>query len=139
MIVIDTNVLSELTKRRPDPAVVAWLDEQWNDTLATTATTAAELLYGVERLAPGRRRRGLTQAVDFWLDEELEDRVFPFDLAAAGEYAMLMARRDAAGRPMEAPDAQIAAICLSRKARLATRNVAHFEGTGVDLINPWET
>lgn len=138
MIVLDTNVLSELRKKRPDAAVVAWLDEQYNDTLATTATTAAELRYGVACLAAGRRRRELTRTLDFWLNEELEDRVLPFDLAAADEYAVLLAARRAAGRPMGIPDAQIAAICLSSNAQLATRNIADFEGIGIDLINPWD-
>ena len=138
MIVLDTNVLSELARSRPSPAVLSWLDAQPADSLATTAVTAAELLYGVERLPAGRRRRELADAVVLWLTEDLRGRVMPFDLAAAGEYARLVASREASGRRIAPADAQIAAICRDRNARLATRNTADFEATGVELINPWQ-
>lgn len=137
MIVLDTNVISELARKRPDPAVLAWLDAQPAERLATTAVTAGELCYGVARLPAGRRRRELTTTLRAVLEEDLAGRVMPFDLAAAGEFGDLVRDRDTAGRPISVSDAQIAAICRSRNATLATRNTADFEGTGVDVVTPW--
>lgn len=138
MIVLDTNVLSELIRPNASPAVRAWFDTQPADRLATSAVTAGEMLAGVERLPVGRRRRALSEEVTVLLHEDFAGRVMPFDLAAVGEYAVVMATRQQAGRPISVLDAQIAAICRNRGARLATRNIADFEDTGVELINPWE-
>lgn len=137
MIVLDTNVVSELMRPRPDNAVLAWVDSRPASGLALTAVTAAELLYGVERLPPGSRRRGLAERVEAMVVEEFRGRVAAFDEIAAGHYAQIMAGREAAGRPMAMADGQIAAICRSLGATLATRNPADFAGTGIDLLEPW--
>lgn len=136
MIVLDTNVVSETTKRRPDPAVVRWL-ESAGDELYLTAVTAGELLFGVARLTDGQRRKSLTDATSELL-RTFRDRILPYDAAAAGHYGIIAAHRESIGRPISAADAQIAAICLAHKAICATRNVKDFDETGVKLVNPWE-
>jgi toxin FitB len=137
MIVLDTNVLSELMRADPEPAVLTWLDAVPASDLATTAVTAAELRYGAARLPAGRRRTALIEAIDDMLDEDLAGRVEPFDREASRLYAEIVVGREDLGRPIGMADAQIAAICLARGHRLATRNTKDFEVTGVDLINPW--
>jgi predicted nucleic acid-binding protein len=137
VIVLDTNVLSELIRPQPDERVVAWLDSLDATAIATTAITAAELLYGVERMPSGRRKDQLSQAVRGLIDDDLQGRVEAFDAAAAAHYATLVNDRDAAGRPISAADAQIAAICRKLAATLATRNTADFDGTGIELLDPW--
>ena len=136
MLVLDTNVISELMRQRPDPHVLDWLDAQAGSSLFTTSITEAEVRTGVAMLPAGRRRTGLAVAAD-QLFEMFGDRVLPFDSPAARAYAVLVARRRAAGRPVAQADGQIAAIARSRNATVVTRNVEHFEGTGVDLVNPW--
>ena len=137
MIVLDTNVLSELMRRRPAARVLGWVDGQDASALAITAVTAAELRYGVARLADGARKAELTAAVDGLVREDLSGRVLPFDAAAAVHYAELVAERDRNGRPIGVADGQIAAICRSHDARLATRNVRDFDATGVTVLDPW--
>lgn len=136
VLVLDTNVISELMRQRPDPHVLDWLDAQAGSSLFTTSITEAEVRTGVAMLPAGRRRTGLAVAAD-QLFEMFGDRVLPFDSPAARAYAVLVARRRAAGRPVAQADGQIAAIARSRNATVVTRNVEHFEGTGVDLVNPW--
>lgn len=138
MIVLDTNVVSELMHRAPEPRVVAWVDGFAPDDVFVTAVTAAELMYGAARLRDGRRKQELIAQVDGLLTEDLHDQVLPFDDAAAVHYADIAAGRERAGRPISAADAQIAAICRCYGARLATRNVGDFTGTGVDVVDPWE-
>jgi predicted nucleic acid-binding protein len=138
VILLDTNVLSELIRRDADERVVSWLDSLAAAAVATTAITAAELLYGVARLPTGRRKRQLSEAVDRLIAEDLDGRVEPFDAAAAPVYATLVSDRDRAGRPIGVADAQIAAICRKLRATLATRNTDDFQGTGIDLIDPWQ-
>lgn len=137
MIVLDTNVLSELTRPAPEPDVVAWMDAQPVSELVTTAVTAAEMRYGVARLPDGRRRRQLAVSVQAMLDIDFSGRIEAFDDAAARQYPQVVTVRDRLGRPITLADAQIAAICRARGARLATRNTSDFEDTGVSLINPW--
>lgn len=137
MIVLDTDVLSELVRRSPEPSVVAWLDRVPVRDLATTAVTAAELFHGVERLAPGKRRSALREAFHALLHEDLRGRVEPFDASAAEKYALVVRDREAAGMPISVPDAQIAAVCRALGATLATRNVKDFVRTGIALIDPW--
>jgi predicted nucleic acid-binding protein len=137
MIVLDTNVLSELMRRRPAARVVSWVDEQDASALAITAVTAAELLYGVARLADGSRKTKLAAAVGALVGEDFAGRVLPFDVAAAAYYAELVAEREQRGRPVSVSDGQIAAICRSRSAALATRNIRDFDGTGIDVLDPW--
>lgn len=137
MIVLDTNVVSELM--RPDPAtsVETWVDQLPPDDVFITAITAAELLFGVERLPDGRRRRALAGRVRALIDEDFEERVLPFDAAAAPHYAIVCTTRERLGRPISMADSQIAAICRLFGARLATRNTRDFADTGTTVINPW--
>ncbi len=137
MIVLDTNVVSEALRREPDTQVLAWL-ESLTDEVAITAVTLAELLAGVRRLPPGRRRTTLEAAIDTAVEPYLETRaVLPFDAAAANAYADVLVMRERVGRPIHTADAQIAAICRARAATCATRNLVDFEGTGVQLVDPW--
>ena len=137
MIVADTNVISELTRQAPAPDVVSWLDSLAASDVATTAITAAELLYGVARLPDGRRKTELSAAVHGLLSDDFGGRVLPFDQLAAGRYAEVVSRREQLGQPIGTADAQIAAICSAVGATLATRNIADFKDTGIELINPW--
>jgi toxin FitB len=138
VIVLDTNVLSELMRPEPDRGVTEWLDSLDAATVATTAITAAELLYGVARLPAGRRKERLGDAVYGLIEEDFDGRVEPFDAAAAIHYADLLSDRERAGRPISAADAQIAAICRKLRATLATRNISDFEDAGIDLLDPWQ-
>jgi toxin FitB len=137
LIVIDTNVISELTRPAPEPEVLAWLDSLAVGDVATTAITAAELFYGVARLPEGRRQTELAEAVSGLLSDDFDGRVLPFDQVAAGRYADVVSRRERLGRPVGIADAQIAAICSAVGATLATRNITDFEDTGIELFNPW--
>jgi hypothetical protein len=137
MIVLDTNVISELMRRRPAARVVQWVDEQDASALAITAVTVAELLHGVARLADGARKTELTKAVDGLVGEDFSNRVLLFDTAAAEHYADLVSERERQGRPVSVADGQIAAICRSHSAALATRNVRDFDATGITVLDPW--
>jgi predicted nucleic acid-binding protein len=137
MIILDSNVLSELTRAQPNEAVLTWADSVHGPAAATTAITVAELLYGVARLPDGRRKASSHDAVRQLIDVDLGGRAHPFDYAAAVQYAAIVSDREAAGRPISVSDAQIAAICRSRGATLATRNTKDFDDTGVDLANPF--
>jgi toxin FitB len=138
MIVLDTNVVSEAIRTRPDPAVAAWMAARPASSLFITTITQAELLYGLELLPEGERRSGLTAAVAAILDGEFRDRVLPFDGSAAQAYATIAGGRRALGKPISAFDAQIAAIARSRGAQVATRNVGDFEDCGVKVLDPWK-
>jgi predicted nucleic acid-binding protein len=138
MILLDTNVLSEIIRPEPDVGVMEWLDSLDAATVATTAITVAELLYGVARLPAGRRRERLGEAIRGLIEEDLDGCVEPFDAIAAVHYADLLSDRERAGRPISAADAQIAAICRKLEATLATRNIGDFESAGIDLLNPWQ-
>lgn len=137
MIVLDTNVLSELMRRRPAARVVRWVDQQDASALAITAVTVAELLYGVARLADGARKTELAAAVDALVQEDFPGRVLPFDVDAAGYYAELVAEREREGRPISNADGQIAAICRSHGATVVTRSVRDFDGVGIGVFDPW--
>lgn len=137
MIVIDTNVLSAVMQDEPDPRIVAWLDDQPAPSIWTTAITVFEVRFGLERLPRGRRRRQLEEAFQLALVEDLEGRILPFDQAAAQTAGVVAAKQRRAGCPVDVRDTQIAAIVLERRATLATRNTRHFEGIGLNLIDPW--
>jgi toxin FitB len=137
MIILDTNVLSELMTASPDEGVVRWLAAQPASSLYTTTVTQAEILYGVGLLPDGRRRDGLMTAVEDVFAVDFQGRILPFDSDAAHAYARIAVGRRQAGRPISQFDAQIAGIALSRDAGVATRNVTDFEGCGVRLFNPW--
>jgi hypothetical protein len=138
VIILDTNVISELTRPVPDPGVITWLDSLPAEETAITAITAAELRYGVRRMPDGHRKTGLSEAVDTLITTDFRDRVEPFDVLAADQYADVVTAREHAGQPISTSDAQIAAICRVLNAALATRNTSDFTGTGVDLIDPWK-
>jgi toxin FitB len=138
VIVLDTNVISELARLVPDPGVLSWLDLLETSEVATTAITAAELRYGVARLPGGRRKRELAVVIRGILTEDFHGRVLPFDERASVRYAEVVTGRQQIARPIGVADAQIAAICRDLGATLATRNIPDFEETGIELINPWK-
>lgn len=138
MIVLDTNVISELTRRAPARGVLSWVDSLTAAEVATTAITAAELLYGLARMPEGRRKTELASAVQGLLSDDFQGRVLSFDEPAVQRYAVIVTGRERLGRPIGVADAQIAAICRTIGAELATRNTDDFEETGVELINPWK-
>ena len=137
MIVLDTNVVSELMRPQPDRAVVSWMNGQVTGDLYFTAVGEAELLYGLAIMTPGSRRDALVASVEAMLHEDFASRILPFDSSAARAYSTIAATRRASARPIGTADAQIAAIALSRSMSVATRNVRDFVDTGVDLIDPW--
>ncbi len=137
MIVLDTNVVSELMRPEPAAAVVDWVDRQPAADVYLTAITVAELLYGVARLPEGRRKTDIAERVEAIMSEDFEHRVVAFDETAAAHYADIVVRRERAGRPISTADAQIAATCRSHGAVLATRSVDDFADTSVSIINPW--
>ena len=136
MILVDTNVWSEAFRAEPDPSVRTWaakhVDELWLSTVVI-----GELLSGVALMPDGRRRNGLHLAYEN-LFLQHEDRIAPFDLDAARHYGSIVAEQKRLGRDPGTADSQIVAIARSRNMKLATRNIRHFDGLGIDLINPWQ-
>ncbi len=137
MIVLDTNVLSEVMRPAPAAMVLRWLAAQPASGLFTTTITQAEILYGIELMPRGKRRAALESAVDAMFAEDFADRILPFDSDAARVFPQIAGPRRALGRPIAQWDAQIAAIARSRGAALATRNTEDFEDCGIALLNPW--
>jgi predicted nucleic acid-binding protein len=137
MIILDTNVLSELMRPTPSPRVVTWVAKQPAAELFTTSITEAEIFYGIELLTKGKRREGLVAAAEAMFAEDLAGRIFGFESDAARVFSKIAANRRALGRPISHADAQIAAIAQVRAAKLATRNVADFEDCGLDIVDPW--
>ena len=137
MVVLDTNVVSELMRDDPHADVLAWLDGRPTRELFVTAVTEAEVRTGIAFLPEGRRRRGIAEAADRAFSGLFAGRVLPFASEAARAYAEIAAARRATGRPVSQADGQIAAIAHSRDMALATRNVRDFVGMGIDLIDPW--
>ena len=138
MIVLDTNILSELMRPIPNKQVLAWVDGQIISELAITAITVAEILYGIERLANGKRKQSLhTQAIAMF-EEDFADRILPFDADAAVHYAQLTASSEVIGKPASMADAQIAAICRLHHASIATRNTRDFKYFDLIMANPWD-
>jgi toxin FitB len=138
MIVLDTNVLSEVMSPSPHPSVYRWLSEQAEDEAYTTAISMAEILQGIELLPVGKRRAGLLAAAHSMFTSLLAGRVLPFDESAAQAFAPIAADRRKRGKPISLFDAQIASIAKARNAALATRDIHDFEGCGVRLENPWQ-
>ena len=137
MIVLDTNVVSELTRASPAPRVLAWLDRQDIHSLFVTVVTEAEIRTSIALLLTGWRRDGLAAAADRTFDELFSSRVLPFDAAAARAYAEIAASRRDARCPISQADCQIAAIARSRGMAVATRDAEGFVGCGIDVIDPW--
>ena len=138
MIVLDTDVISELMRRERHADVRAWLRAQLVEALATTSITLAEISYGLARLPDGRRRFELEASFQTLVARGLGRRVFDFDARAAQVYGEMVAARDAAGQPFRGFDGLIAAVARSRDATVATRNITHFEGSDVSLVDPWK-
>ena len=137
MIVVDTNVVSELMRPSPAGVVRGWVASHQAGGLCTTAITVAEIRYGLERLADGQRKKSLLAAADE-VFTAFSEFILPFDAPAAACYAPIVAHRDRIGLPVDGFDAQIAAICQAHGLVLATRNVKDFRDTGIGLIDPWQ-
>lgn len=138
MIIVDTNVISELLRPAPAKQVETWLADQDGANLYFTTIGEAELRHGVAILPSGKSRTALTRAIEGILEEDFRDRILPFDRQAASAYAAIAAERRALGRRISQFDCQIAAIALAHGASVATRNTSDYESCGVDLLNPWD-
>lgn len=134
---VDTNLVSEWTKPRPDPGVVHWLAESDEDHVFLSVITLAELRHGIERLPVGGRRKRLEEWLSDALPLRFEGRILPVDGAVADAWGRLMARRQAAGRPIGVMDAFIAATAEAHQLALVTRNARHFVGLTQPVICPW--
>jgi toxin FitB len=138
VIILDTNAVSEVMKPAPSESVLRWLASQEPQNIFITVITQAEMLYGVEVLASGKRRRSLLELTEELFGAEgFQGRILSFDQQSAREFASILASRKSAGRPMSQFDAMIAAIARSHGAALATRDTDDFEHCGIRLINPW--
>jgi toxin FitB len=138
MIILDTNVLSELMRPKPFANVLRWMEKQPEMELFTTSITEAEIFYGIEILPKGKRRELLTAVAEAVFAEDFSGRVFGFDSEAARVFSKIMSSRRASGRPISQSDAQIAAIAKVARAKLATRDIDDFEQCGIDVVNPWK-
>ncbi|MDE2668840.1 MAG: type II toxin-antitoxin system VapC family toxin [Chloroflexota bacterium] len=138
MIVLDTNVVSELMRLVPSAIALEWLARQSRSELFLTAVSEAELRYGVEILPTGRRRATLAASIERTIRQGFAERILPFDSDAAGVYGVIAAARRAGGNPISQADCQIAAIARSRGAAVATRDASGFGGCGIEVINPWQ-
>ena len=138
MFILDTNVVSELMRPAPDPAIASWVAERATSSLFLTAVTEAELRFGLAVTPPGKRRDGLAVGLERMLETGFANRILPFDSAAARTYAGIAAARRRRARPPAQADCQIAAIARSRGMAVATRNVRDFEEMGIDVFNPWD-
>jgi len=136
MIVLDTNVVSELMRPDPAPQVAAWVRDRDRRELRTTVITLAEIRYGIARLPDGRRKQALLTTADE-IFRTFEDQVLPVDATAAEQYSVIASTRERSGKPIPGFDALIAAVCRSHGAALATRNLPDFDDTGVELVDPW--
>jgi predicted nucleic acid-binding protein len=137
VIVLDTNVVSELARPTPSQNVIDWIDARDSAELVITALTAAEVRAGVALLPSGRRKHQIGLRMETLLTETFAGYVLAFDIDSTPHYADILATRTRAGRTISAIDAQIAAISRQHQAVLATRNTTDFTDTGLDLINPW--
>lgn len=137
LIILDTNVVSELMRRNPSETVQAWARRQRPDDFVTTSITVMELHAGVEKLSQGKRQRELRDGVDWVLRELLQNRILNFDERAARDAAAWHARLRRTGRTMQVTDSQIAGIAIARRLPIATRDVEDFAGVAVKLIDPW--
>jgi len=138
MIILDTNVISELMREYPDANVQAWIEKQKPIHLSITTIAIAEIQRGLCRLPNGKRKSRLKQSFEDFISEAFEWRIFEFDESAAYVYGEIAAKRELTGFNTDAVDLMITAIAKSRNAGIATRNTKDFEGCGVKVINPWE-
>jgi len=138
MIILDTNVVSELWRSIPESKVLDWVDEQLMETLFLSSITVAELRYGIETLPKGKRRSFFHEALENKLLPNFAGRILPFDLNASKAYAALMGRAKAKGKAIGKEDGYIAAIAAAHDFMVATRDVSPFQNAGIKTINPWE-
>ena len=136
MIILDTNVLSAVMRREPEPLVVRWLNDQPSESVWITAITVYEVRFGIQLLPSGKKRMSLLELFQTFL-EEIDHRIAAFDAASGEQAANLMARRQKSGRVIGLRDTMIASIALARRATLATRNMTHFSHAGISVVNPW--
>jgi predicted nucleic acid-binding protein len=136
MIILDTNVVSELMRPEPASRVADWVRRRDRRELRMTSITLAEIRFGIARLPAGRRKQALLDAANDTFGG-FDDQILPVDAAAAEQYAIIATARERAANPIAGFDALIAAVCRSCGAALATRNLSDFEGTGIEIINPW--
>ena len=139
MILLDTNVISECLRERPDAVAAAWLDSHPEEDLWTSSVVLAQLLSGVEMMPSGRKQKALREAIEDMIVEDFRGQVLTFNLPAARQYAHILAARRKIGRPIREMDAQIAAIARVHGATLATRDVDDFAGCDLTVVNPWES
>jgi predicted nucleic acid-binding protein len=137
VIVLDTNIVSELMRPKPAPEVIDWLNSVTGEQIFITSVTVAEMLYGIVRMPTGRHKATLAAKARALLTAPFDGHALAFTVHAAVEYAEIVADRERLGRPIGRADAQIAAICRLNRAALATRNVRDFAETGVRVIDPW--
>jgi hypothetical protein len=137
MILLDTNVISEIIRARPDPAVSTWLRARPREEFWTASVVLAELLSGIDLMPAGRKQRALREAVEGMIAEDFRGQILKFDVPAARHYGQILATRQHIGRPIKEMDALIAATALANGASLATRNTSDFENCGIQLVNPW--
>ena len=137
MVILDTNVLSELMQQRANPLVRQWLDRQAELSVWTTSITIFEIRYGMELLPRSRRRASLESEFERLIEDDIQGRIVPFDAQAATVAAGLMAQRQRTGRTGDLRDAMIAGIVIASHATLATRNMRHFDDLSVPVVDPW--
>ena len=138
MLVLDTNMLSEMMRPEPERKIADWIVRQPSDELFTAAVCQAEILSGLAIMPSGRRRADLEEAARSMFADDFAGRVLPFDTEAADAYAEIFAGRRKAGQPSGTIDLMLAAIARVRGASVVARNVADFEGVGVAIVNPWD-
>ncbi len=138
MMIVDTNVISELWKAEPNPNVLAWMDAQAVETLYLSAITVAELRYGIAAMPEGKRRSVYEDRLELEVLPLFLARILPFDLGASRDYAALMAQARADGVAIGKADGYIAATARARGLAIATRDLAPFRAAGIQVVNPWE-
>ncbi len=136
MILLDTNVISEVMRPQPHPAVLAWLDDQVAETLYLSSITLAEVLFGIEAMPAGRRKNALAETFA-GICAIFDQRMLVFDAEAARRYAGLAVKARAAGKGFPLPDGHIAAIAAAKGFQVASRDTAPFHAAGVSVIDPW--
>jgi len=139
MIILDTNVVSETMRPKPDERVMRWLDRQPPSSIWTTSVTLFEIRFGLETMPAGKRRTAFIASFERWLGDVVEQRIASYDETAARRAAELGADRERRGRPGELRDIMIAGIVLTSHATLATRNEKNFEDIAKSVVNPWES
>jgi predicted nucleic acid-binding protein len=138
MVILDTNVISTLMQRAPNPLVTLWLNRQPELSVWTTSVTVFEVRNGIEMLPRSRRRASLESEFERVIEDDIQHRIVPFDTAAANAAAVLMAERQRAGRPGDMRDTMIAGIVIASHATLATHNTRHFADLSVPVVDPWQ-